>query len=319
MKPQTTTCYIILLFWGLLPPVSAISGDGDALEKWFPRPVVEMKDVVSSWLRLSGYAIRQESQAASGIKLLATREKRYVEIEITPHSPLACHITAKISGEDPTAFQQELWDYLSSYLTPPTQPMEAQLDVNQRIPVAVLSKAEAVVCIQANLAKKDTQISGFIVDPGGLILCTAHELNNTSNLIVTLYDGRQVQGRVLLRDKHQDIALVHMETKSDKVISLREGRNLLGMGENIFTVGCPKNMRGTIYAGTITGPPRLVDNLPLWQANIQIHPGSSGSPVLDAQGNLVAMVKGRYRRTTTMGFLIPLETITGFLKESSPL
>jgi len=46
---------------------------------------------------------------------------------------------------------------------------------------------------------------------------------------------------------------------------------------------------------------------------MNIYPGSSGSPVFDARGQLVAMVKGRYRGTTTVGFLTPLEAIITFL------
>jgi serine protease Do len=47
---------------------------------------------------------------------------------------------------------------------------------------------------------------------------------------------------------------------------------------------------------------------------MEIHIGSSGSPVFDVQGNLVGIVKGRYRGTQTIGFLIPLETIIAFVK-----
>ena len=35
----------------------------------------------------------------------------------------------------------------------------------------------------------------------------------------------------------------------------------------------------------------------------------------DSQGNLAAVVKGRYRGTDSVGFLIPFETISEFLKE----
>jgi len=48
----------------------------------------------------------------------------------------------------------------------------------------------------------------------------------------------------------------------------------------------------------------------------QVQSGSSGSPVFDAQGNLVAIVKGRYRGTESVGFLIPLATIIESAKET---
>ena len=53
--------------------------------------------------------------------------------------------------------------------------------------------------------------------------------------------------------------------------------------------------------------------MPLWQAQMNIHHGSSGSPVFDGQGRMAAMVKGRYRGTDSIGFLIPFEMILQFL------
>jgi serine protease Do len=58
-----------------------------------------------------------------------------------------------------------------------------------------------------------------------------------------------------------------------------------------------------------------VNGLPLWQARIHIDPGSSGSPVFDGHGRLTAIVKGRYRGTNSIGFLIPFETLLHFLEK----
>jgi serine protease Do len=49
---------------------------------------------------------------------------------------------------------------------------------------------------------------------------------------------------------------------------------------------------------------------------MKIYPGSSGSPVFDVQGNLVAVVKGRYRGSESIGFLIALETLLDFIREN---
>ena len=120
---------------------------------------------------------------------------------------------------------------------------------------------------------------------------------------------------VLKADHHWDLALVKVGLESQSHISLQKGRNLLSVGERIYTVGCPVNLRGTVFPGVVNGPPRRVDDQIYWQVAMKIHPGSSGSPVFDAQGNLVALVKGRFRGTDSLGFLIPFETIVEFLKE----
>ena len=53
---------------------------------------------------------------------------------------------------------------------------------------------------------------------------------------------------------------------------------------------------------------------PLWQVTMETLPGSSGSPVFDTAGRLVAMVRGRYRGTESVGFLTPWDTMKEFLQ-----
>jgi len=166
-----------------------------------------------------------------------------------------------------------------------------------------------------NLKDKSIQLSGFIIDPEGLILCTAHDLEGAQDLTVVLYDGRKFKGYLDRIDSTRDIALVHINSKSSSFISLDTGRNLLGMGERLYSIGCPLNLGWTIYSGVINSPPRRVKDMPLWQINMESHPGSSGSPVFDIQGNLVAMVVGRHRGTDSIGFLVPFEIIMEFVRE----
>jgi serine protease Do len=48
---------------------------------------------------------------------------------------------------------------------------------------------------------------------------------------------------------------------------------------------------------------------------LETSPGSSGSPVFDEKGALVGIVKGRFRGTNTIGFLIPISRIKAFIDE----
>jgi serine protease Do len=153
------------------------------------------------------------------------------------------------------------------------------------------------------------------VDAQGLVLSTIHDVETFHDIKVTLYDGREITGDVIKKDINLDLALIDIGSGVEHAISLAEGRNILGMGERVYSVGCPVNLVGSVFAGIINGPPRRVNELTYWQVNMEIHPGSSGSPVFDVQGNLVGIVKGRYRGTQSIGFLIPLETIIAFVKE----
>lgn len=183
------------------------------------------------------------------------------------------------------------------------------------IPQQVLSLIEAVVCIEAVKGEKTEQYSGFFIDADGTIISTTHNLDDFDQFSVGLHDGRKLKGKVIKFDRHKDLSLIKIEFKSTSHVLVSKGRKNLQMGEQVYSLGCPLNLVGTVFTGIVNGPPRRVDDLTYWQVNMEIHPGSSGSPVFDVNGNLVGVVKGRYRGTHSIGFLIPLDAIAAFMSE----
>lgn len=283
--------------------------------KLYPLPITELEGTLIGWLTHLGFEVRRTSLKMGRVQLTGVKAKENWQIFLKPHSPLATKVQARYNvGDQPDeARLHELWDYISRYTRGPTV---KKWDAYQGIPTAVLSQIESVVCIRAKAQRGDIQLSGFIIDQDGLVICTAHDLKEVREIRVVVYDGRELQGQLVRMDPRRDLAFIDINMKSTTFISLAKGRNLLGMGERLYSVGCPVDLGGTVHSGIINGPPRLVNDLPLWQVNMQIHPGSSGSPVFDAQGNLVAIVKGRYRGTESIGFLIPFETIIEFVRET---
>jgi serine protease Do len=237
------------------------------------------------------------------------------EITVRPQSALGSVATVIHEGDKNTMQTcRRLQEYLDGYLlgTAPSTPPRVHRR-RQAVPNPVLNRIETVVCIRARSRGREIQFTGFVVDPGGLVLCTAHDLTDHQQVTVTFYDAVSLPGTIARLDLDRDLALVECSASARAFVPLSTGRNLLGMGERVFSIGCPNNLQGTLSPGTINGPPRLVNDQPLWQVEMNIYPGSSGSPVFDSQGQLVAMVKGRFRGTSTVGFLTPLETIIAFL------
>ena len=56
--------------------------------------------------------------------------------------------------------------------------------------------------------------SGFIVREDGLILTNAHVVANKQNVVVKLYDGRSLQGRVQAVDEVSDLATIKVDAVS---------------------------------------------------------------------------------------------------------
>lgn len=288
-------------------------------ENRFAAPASEVVEIISGWLTDQGYMVRRDFPRPGTIHVAAWNSREEWEITVRPQSALASVATMVHEGPAPSLQAcRRLREYIDGYLlgTAP-QPSPRAGSRYQPIPTVVLDRIETVVCIRGRSRQQEIQFSGFVVDSGGLVLCTAHDLSGHQRVTVTFYDGTSVPGIVARLDLRRDLALVEYSASPQAYVSLSAGRNLLGIGESVFSIGCPNNLRGTLVAGAISGPPRLVGDQPLWQVNMDIHPGSSGSPVFDSRGQLVAMVKGRYRGTSTVGFLTPLETIIAFLLDDN--
>ena len=313
MSRMIFACHLALLLSG---GTGAFGGSlCPDMENPFPAPASEVVEIISEWLTGQGYDVRRNFPRPGTVHLTAWKSQDEWEITVRPKSALASVATMIRAGDPPSIqacrrLREHVDEYLSGTLST-SSPRAKRL--NQRVATAVLDKIETAVCIQANSRQQKVQFSGFVVDAAGLVLCTAHNLIDHQQVTVTYYDGVNVPGTVSRLDLRRDLALIACSVRSQAFVSLSNGRNLLGMGESVFSIGCPNNLRGTLSSGTINGPPRLVNDQPLWQVEMDIYPGSSGSPVFDAQGQLVAMVKGRYRGTSTIGFLTPLETIIAFL------
>lgn len=311
---KATTLCIVTLFVVLVSS-SLFAASNGSVRVW-PFPLVECEEVLTRWLENAGFNPSRVALEYGVVRLRAVKENEYWQIILKPHSPLATKARALYTQNSAPdgARVEALWAYLKDYAR---DFHEIGKNFND-IPPPIFSQKENIVCIKALIEREQIQFSGFMIDCEGLIISTAHDLQDIRDMTVNLYDGRQRNGHIVAIDFDRDISLIKMDMTSDSFISLAEGRHLVSMGEKIYSIGCPINQSGTIHSGVITGPPRRANGLTLLQISMEVFPGSSGSPVFDGQGHVIGMVKGRYRGTNSVGFLIPLDTITAFLRGIPP-
>ena len=295
-------------------------GQGGDTGEVYPLPMAEVAARIEQGLQDRGFIVRRSPLAMGMTALKAQKGEETLRFILAPRSALATQVQASgAAGGQPG--ESYLRDIMGQRRTTGGATGGAVSGIkdpagtsSQTIPNPILSRIESVVCVTAVLKERTVQFSGFVVDKAGLVLCTAHDLKNIRAMSVVFYDGGRMNGRIVKIDRHRDLVLLQVPIRLDTFIPLTGGRNLVGMGERLFTVGCPENLNGTVYSGFVNGPPRKIRDLPLWQVNMEVLPGSSGSPVFDVEGNFIGMVKGRLRGTDSVGFLIPVETIIAFLK-----
>jgi serine protease Do len=280
----------------------------------YPVPVVEMKDQVMEWIRGEGFRIVREIPGDSGVSLECEKPRQVVRIQITPRSPTASSVSIDSRAEsgDAGATTAGLKDFLGAYVLNTGERVRA---ASRTVPRGVEVNEGAVFCLRASSHGVPIGFSGFAVDRRGFIISTAHDLSGVRWVVVGMGAGKEARGEVVWRDVLSDLSLIRVKRTFDVVVSLRNGRRSPQAGERIYSLPCPAGNRGSVRIGVVDDPPAMVNGQPLWQANLPVSPGDSGSPVLDAEGRLVGMVKGRFRGTGTRGFLIPLDTIRDFLRK----
>jgi serine protease Do len=282
----------------------------------YPLPVAETEVVIARWLSDSGLTLSRTSRESGSVLLQARGEDEKWQILLSPYSPLVSLVNVDYtasgqSGHDKIDSLKTFIDgYVSNYSerhyyesTSPGSEIHAALSIH----------AHDVVCIRAERSKP-VESSGFIIGSDGLVISTAHDLEGTRQVTVIFESGKQLEGQVIKIDQQRDLSLIDIDMNISSSISLGKSRFILELGDPVYSIGCRDKNGVRIQSGIVNRKLGIAGDLPLWQVNMEVLHGSSGSPVFDAQGNLAGVVKGRYRGDDRRGFLITLQTVIEFLK-----
>jgi serine protease Do len=279
----------------------------------YPVPVVETKDYVTDWLHEAGFQVSQEYSNAGKVVLECVKDQKTFHIEIKPQSPLASYVevsgistTGGKNGSSINGLKAALDGYVLNINSQKPVPF-------QRTPSELRSFEKVVFCLSASVSGARVTFTGFAIDRKGFIITTAHDLDKVRRISVQLDNGDILAGEVVKRDKQRDLSLIKVKKTFSKIVSVKDGRRELDPGSKVFSLVCPSSGGGIAHAGIVDKSTALVNGQPLWRVTMEVKPGSSGSPVFDAEGRLAGIVKGRFRGTETLGFLIPLDTIRDFL------
>ncbi len=137
--------------------------------------------------------------------------------------------------------------------------------------------------------------SGIVI-AAGHILTSNHLVAGATRLVIGLYDGRLVPGRVVGKDFLTDLALVRVDIEG--LIPVKLGKSSrLRIGETVVAIGNPLAIKGgaTVSVGVVSGldraivPPTGETLYSLIQSDAAINPGSSGGPLVDLSGRVVGI------------------------------
>jgi serine protease Do len=150
--------------------------------------------------------------------------------------------------------------------------------------------------------------SGFLIDPGGLIVTNAHVVEDADWVQVRLADGRRFTGSVVGQDSRVDLALVRIENAANLPTLPIGDSNRVRVGELVMALGHPFGLEQSVSFGIVSrkGAPLTVaaPGFDFIQTDAAINPGNSGGPLVNMAGQVVG-VNSMAARNGSIGFAIP--------------
>ncbi|WP_084424697.1 S1C family serine protease [Caloramator sp. ALD01] len=159
--------------------------------------------------------------------------------------------------------------------------------------------------------------SGIIIDNEGYILTNNHVAGYSStNIVVSLYDGREVNGRVVWADEVLDLAIVKIDEGNLNVARLGDSKNVK-IGEPVIAIGNPLGLtfQRTVTAGIISALNRTIEISEgvfmedLIQTDASINPGNSGGPLVSTKGEVIGINTVKVTTAEGIGFAVPINII----------
>lgn len=169
--------------------------------------------------------------------------------------------------------------------------------------------------------------SGVIVDPRGYVVTNNHVVADGHNYRVILSDGTKVPARLVGRDDYTDLAVLQINGPVPAVAVLGDSSRILP-GEPVIAIGSALgDFRNTVTEGVVSAVGRSLDSsapglTDLVQTDAAINRGNSGGPLVDANGQVIAintavvrgagfdgLLSGNNDVAEGLGFAIPSNTV----------
>lgn len=160
--------------------------------------------------------------------------------------------------------------------------------------------------------------SGFVVDAAGYVVTNAHVVDGSDQVLVQLYDERELSARVVGKDDKLDLALLQIEGAGPLPAVTLGDSGALRVGEHVLAVGNPFGLGHTVTLGIVSGKTRAIGAGPydaFIQTDASINPGNSGGPLFDLSGRVVGINTAIRPGADGIGFAIPVDDLKDVLAQ----
>ena len=145
--------------------------------------------------------------------------------------------------------------------------------------------------------------SGFFIDKDGIGITNYHVLDKSMKAVIKLKNGQEYEiDKVLASDKKWDIAKFSILNEDKANFSYLEFSNKdIEQGDKVYNLGAPMGLEQTFADGRVSSI-RSDSHGQVAQVTIPISSGSSGSPIMNESGEVVAVATYKNARGENLNF-----------------
>jgi serine protease Do len=154
--------------------------------------------------------------------------------------------------------------------------------------------------------------SGVIVKESGMVITNNHVIMGAKRVKVQLLDESEFEATQMVGDPDSDVAMLKIDRDEPFPSAEIGDSDGLEIGDWVLAIGSPFKLEATVSAGIISAKNRRLERIRrgrLLQTDAAINPGNSGGPLIDLDGNVIAINTAIATRNTGyqgVGFAIPI-------------
>lgn len=165
--------------------------------------------------------------------------------------------------------------------------------------------------------------SGVIINKEGYLLTNNHVISDAEEIIVSLFDGREVKAAIIGSDPETDLAVLKIPAKDISSITLGEPQKTR-IGDVVLAIGNPFSVGQTVTQGIISATGRHGLGINVYENFLQtdaaINPGNSGGALIDTNGKLLGINTAILNNKTSgsavgIGFAIPADIAVNIMND----
>ena len=172
-----------------------------------------------------------------------------------------------------------------------------------------------------NAGNEEAQGSGFILTGEGLGATNYHVLEGAQRAFAQCCNGRKFEIKTIEgADSDKDLVVFQLQEQGTSGLPnglpsvALDTTGGISVGEKVITIGSPQGLENTVSDGIISAI-RSDNSVRYLQITAPISPGSSGSPVLNENGQVIGIATMQMREGQNLNFAVSAEYLQPLLNQ----